>query len=212
MRTELAEVGARVVDSYPFSANGTEDQAHLLAKSEVDGLFGYLGAINPTRLRYVLDAGMAFLPVTFANHFDGGRAVAQLEALGIPQGTTTFLDVENVWPTPLNSNTLVMSSDLLIARIDAWAEAIDHAGYEPGLYPGSPQPLTSDQLWKLKVRRYWDALSEERDVNGDLARPRCGFCVSQMYPSRVWRDTGVLVDVNMIGEDFLKRLPTWVVG
>jgi hypothetical protein len=33
-----------------------------------------------------------------------------------------------------------------------------------------------------------------------------------MYPSRVWRDTGVLVDVNMIGEDFLKRLPTWVVA
>ena len=210
MRAELSEVGARVVDSYPFSAAGTPLQADSLASRGIDGVFGYLGAIDADRVGYVLDAGMAFMPVTLANDFDGSRAVARMQALGLPQGTTCFLDVENVWPSQINAHTLVQPVSALIARIDDWAAHVDGAGFEPGLYVGSPQPLTSAELWSLKVRRYWNALSAERDRYGDLAEPQCGWCVFQMYPSKTWRDTGVLVDVNMIGEDYMGRRPTWV--
>lgn len=211
MRAELAEVGARVVDSYQFSATGTLLQAQELKASGIDAVFGYLGVIDAVRLGYVLDTGMAFLPVTLANDFDGARAVARMQALGVPPGVTCFLDVENVWPSQVNAHTLVMPVSLLESRIDDWASHVDAATFEPGLYPGSPQPLTSEQLWQRKVRRYWNALSDERDLNGQLAEPQCGWCVFQMYPSKVWRNTGVLVDMNMIGEDYMGRRPTWAV-
>ena len=64
MRTELARVGARVVDSYPFSLGGTAVQAKALKAAAIDCLVGYLGVINGARLRHILDAELAFMPVS----------------------------------------------------------------------------------------------------------------------------------------------------
>lgn len=203
MKTERAFVGARGVDSLPFSQGGTTAQAEALAASGIEFFVGYLGVINGARLKRLLDAGVAFMPVTLASAYNGATSVAQCKALGLPSGTTVWLDLEGkaAYDTP---------APALIAKINAWADAVKAAGYEPGLYVGSPQPLTSEELYALRVVRYWNALSRESDRNGKLAEPRCGWCMWQMNDSVIWKGTGVFVDVNMIGKDFQGRLPTWV--
>lgn len=205
MQSETAFVGARGVDSFPYSLGGTCAQARALKASGVDFFVGYLGRMNPERLGFILDAGLAFMPVTVANTYDGVRSALQAKALGLPAGCTVWLDLEGktAYETPPSQ---------LIAKINTWADAIKAAKYEPGLYVGSPQPLTGEELWKLNVVRYWKAPSRVFDRFG---RPwdgpeKCGFCMWQMWPQHTWKDTGVFVDVNMIGQDHLGRLPTWV--
>lgn len=206
MRTALAEVGARGVDSYPYSLGGTADQARKLAASGVDFVVLYLGVANAARVKHVLDAGMAFMPVTLAARYDGAAAVAQCKALGLPAGCTVWLDLEgkSSYETP---------APALIAKINAWADAVKAAGYQPGLYIGSPQPLTAGELYALRVVRYWKAPSRVVDRFGTSSDgPQCGFCMWQMWPQKHWRNSGVFVDVNMIGQDFKERLPAWVVA
>ena len=70
--------------------------------------------------------------------------------------------------------------------------------------------LTSTELYKLPVDRYWHSMSRVTDSSGALAEPGCGFCMYQMKPS-VMRG-GVWVDVNVTQEDNFGRVPNWVVG
>ena len=211
MNVEKIPVGARLVDSEPFSRGGTAAQAKRLRETGIDGLVGYLGTMNTTRLRYVLDAGLGFMPVTYAGEYFDGAAdeLKHLRDLGLPAGLTVMLDLEGKksygWP-PQD----------LIAKIDAWALAIQKAGYIAGLYIGSPQPLTGEELARLRVTRYWCAPSLVLDRNGRswAEPPGLGFCMRQMWPQRHWpNDTDpdrVWVDVNMVGEDRRARVPTWI--
>lgn len=206
MITEPASVGARGVDSYPFSLGGTSDQALALARCGIDFFVGYLGVISKTRLQYILDAGLAFMPVTIAAQYDGKVSAKACQELGLSPGCTVWLDLEG---TP-SYNT---PPDVLIARINAWADAVAAAGYQPGLYVGSPQPLTGEELYKLRVVRYWKAPSRVFDRNGKAwDGPACGWCMYQCWPQLHWRDTGVFVDVDFVQEDFRGRVPSWVRG
>lgn len=212
MKTEVAWAGARVVDSLPYSQGGTAQQAAALAASGVEGFVGYLGAMNPARLKYILDAGLGFMPVTFAGEYKDGAAdeLAQLAALGIPKGATVWLDLEgiNAWNTPAAE---------LIKLIEAWATAIVGAGYMAGLYVGAPQPLTGKQLFALKgITRYW--LGQGRCIGKDGldAYPDCGWCMRQDWHNQgngmYFKKTGVLVDTNAVQADHRGRLPVWVVA
>jgi hypothetical protein len=207
-------VGSRIIDSLPFSQGGTSIQAAALRADAVDGVVGYLGAMNRTRLEYVLGAGMGFMPVTFAGAYKnagGAKSVAQLKALGVLPGTTVWLDVEGkeAWDTPPAQ---------LMALIDAWNDPVIDAGYIPGLYVGAPQPLNGAQLYALKSKRYW--LGQGRCVGRDGldAYPRCGWCMRQDWHGEVekmglvWRRSGVLVDTNGVQKDHFNRLPTWMVA
>lgn len=203
MIVQKAWVGARGVDSLQFSQTGSRAQAEGMRRAGADFFVGYLGAMSPLRLQFLIESGLAFMPVTFANQFDGPRAVAQCMNLGLPAGCTVWLDLEG-------KAVYDMRPDKLSGIINAWADAVARGGYQPGLYVGSPQPLTSEELFALHCVRYWDAMSEECDRFGKLARPRCGFCMSQLNPSRDWG--GVWSDIDFIGQDFLGRLPSWVQG
>jgi hypothetical protein len=211
MKTETAFVGARVVDSLPFSQSGTAEQARALKATGVDGFVGYLGAMNRTRLNCLLDNGISFMPVTFAGEYKDGAAdeLAQLRALGIPGGCTVWLDLEglNAWNTPANE---------LIRLINNWAKDIKTGGWLPGLYVGAPQPLTGPQLYALGVYRYWLGIGRCVGKDGKDAYPDCGWCMRQDWHGQkngmLWKNTGVLVDTNAIQCDHNGRLPTWVAG
>ncbi len=198
-----AEIGAHVVDSLPFSQGGTPTQAAALRADGVRCVVGYLGVINPARLALLLAAGLAFMPVTLAARYDGPAAVAQCQALGLPPGVTVWLDLEG-------QSAFKTEPTELIARINAWADAIRAAGFMAGLYVGVPQPLTSAELWSLHVERYWHGQGSVRDRHDALAEPACGWCMTQMFPQHV-RD-GVLVDDDMIGQDYRGRVPSWAIA
>lgn len=202
MRAAYAHVGAVVCDSLPFSQGGTAEQAKALQASGVDAVAGYLGAMTVPRLAALLDAGMAYVPVSFAGEYNDGPAdeMAQLRALGIVAGVTVWLDLEGM-------AAFHAEPSVLIGKINAWALAVEAAGYVPGLYVGVPQPLTSSELGALAVKRYWRGQGSVRDRRNALAEPTPGWCMTQMFPSVV--RGGVLVDCNMVGQDYKGRVPTW---
>lgn len=211
MKVEAAFVGARVVDSLPFSQGGTAAQACALKASGVDGLVGYLGAMSPPRLAAVLGAGLSYMPVTFAGEYKDLAAdeIAQLTALSIPAGATVWLDLEGLEAYHTDPNKL-------IALINGWGSAIAGAGWMPGLYVGAPQPLTSAELYSLQVVRYWWGLGRCVDRYGQLAEPTCGWCMKQQFHGEpngmMWKDTGVFVDTNGVEKDYRGRAPAWVVN
>lgn len=205
MRAVTIVSGSRGVDSLPFSNAGTRAQADALRCSGVDFFVGYLGAIDKVRLDHLLDAGLGFMPVTFANQFDGARAAQQSLLLGLPTGTTVWLDMEGM-------SVLRTPPPELSAQINRWATDVAKAGFTPGLYVGAPQPFTSEELYALKVTRYWKAGSRILDRNGRLAEPGCGWCMYQLLPQCFWPAREALgatfVDVDFVQEDYRGRLPT----
>ncbi len=143
--------------------------------------------------------------MTTAGQYDGQLAVKQLQALGTPPGHAVFLDLEGL--TAFHANV-----PELITKIQLWAKYVTAAGYIAGLYVGSPQPLTSDELWKLAgITLYWRGQGSIRDRFNNLAEPtKCGWCLTQAYPSINVPLAGILVDSNLVGQDYLGRIPTLV--
>ena len=203
MKAVVSTVGQVLCDSLPFSQSGTRAQALAMRAAGADGFAGYLGVINKERVQFIVDAGIGYLPVTLAGEYNDGAAdeVASLRNLGIPAGVTVFLDLEGL--SAFRTDPVVLAD-----KINAWADNIAHAGYIPSLYVGVPQPFTSNELWKLRVQRYWKGQGSLRDRYNALTEPTgCGFCLTQMYPSHP--RGGVWTDSNMIGCDFKGRTPVW---
>lgn len=194
-------VGSLVCDSLPFSMGGTAGNASALKAAGYVALAGYLGAMNKARLGALHGAGLGYIPVTFGGEYEDGPLdeLAQLKALGVCAGTTVFLDMEGL---------KAFKADVpnLLVQLRAWATAIVGAGYVAGLYMGVPQPLTSAEAMALPFTRYWKGQGSLRDRSNALVEPACGFCMTQMYPS-ITRG-GVLIDANIVGQDFRGRVPT----
>jgi hypothetical protein len=195
--TRPVGVGSRVIDSLPFSQGGSVQQAMDLRADGVEVLVGYLGVITDDILGHALDAGLAFMPVTLAGAWDGASAVARCKGLGLPAGITVWCDLEG-------DHAFVAGAGV-IPKLAAWAQAIAAAGYMPGLYVGVPQPLTSEELFSLPFVRYWRGQGSIRDRHNALAEPKCGWCMTQAYPQHMRR--GVLVDDDMVSQDYFGRVP-----
>ncbi len=205
MKVISAPVGRLVLDSYPFSISGGLATAQNFASMGAKGVALYLGAATAKTLQDVLGAGMGAFGVTLAGHYDGQAGVKQAQAMGFPKGASMFLDLEGL--TAYHTDPLV-----LISMIQAWSLAMVTAGYKAGLYVGSPQPLTSEELWKLtNITMYWRGQGRIVDRLGNLAEPtKCGWCLTQSYPSALVG--GVLTDSNLVGQDYLGRCITLVVA
>lgn len=199
MKAAPARVGARGTDSVQAI-----DAAHAkaLKAAGIDFCERYLGSLTRAELDAITGAGLACMVVTFADQFDGHASAAQCDALGLPKGCTVFLDVEGqaAWK---------MDPVVLAGKINAWADAIKAAGFEPGIYVGVPQPLTSDELFNLRVVRYWRGIGRVTDRHGNLSEPTCGYCMHQCNDSQMV--AGVWADFDFIEKDYSGRLPTWVV-
>jgi hypothetical protein len=201
-----APVGARLIDSLPFSRGGTALGAKALATAEVDGVALYLGAATPVQVNACLDAGLGMVGVTFGGAYDGAAAVRQAEALGMPPGWPIFLDLEgpDAFKTPISE---------LTRKVVDWVAPVRAAFFLPCLYVGVPQPFTSEELWKLPVVRYWKGQGLARDRFGNAVEPDvCGWTMTQMWPSQLCG--GILVDHNMVGHDYANggRTLPWAVA
>jgi len=167
----------------------------------------YLGGATQQEVTDILASGLALMLVTYSRTSgwvpskdlgdkDGVAAVARAKALGAPPAVTIWLDLEGC-AGPASATT---------EWVNAWADKIKMAGYEPGLYVGAaPGGLDSKSLYALRVVRYWHSCSEVPEV------ATCGYCMRQLRP---WNAMvgGVQVDVDVIEEDLKHRLPTWIVA
>lgn len=167
------------------------DALALVAKGAVFRL-GYIDKVTPEEIADGQSVGLAFGPVTYALEFDGAHTVARLQALGIPQGVTVWLDVEGQNLDP----------GVMMSKIDTWAKTVQAAGYIAGLYIGAGCPLTEDQLQALAVTRYW------RSVSRVVQPTTRQTCMIQHRPPNVMV-AGKLVDVDTIEADFEGAVPTF---
>jgi Domain of unknown function (DUF1906) len=199
MKTAQAFVGARGTDSVTIITAAT---AAKFKTSGLDFCLQYLGTVTAAEVLAITAAGLAFMPVTYADQFDGLETVSELKALGLSEGCTVWLDLESIG-TDIAIPTLKQ-------QINQWATDVIAAGFQPGLYVGANSQLTSLELYQLSVVRYWHSESRILDRNGQPAEPACGYCAFQLYPTQIWE--GVSVDLDFIQQDYLGRLPFWVVS
>jgi hypothetical protein len=188
LAVQKAVVGARGIDTVTTL---TSESAAALKAYGFSFAIRYLGSIGAFEVAAITGAGLLLSFVTYADKWDGAATVAELEALGIPAGATIWLDVESVNEP----------ATMVIGKINAWANAVSSAGYQPGLYVGAAQPLTAAELYALGVVRYWHSMSS-------VPTPSCGFCQLQLYPTV--QVAGVSVDIDVIQQDYEGRLPMLV--
>ena len=200
MKAESAWVGARGVDCVTLLDGHLSEG--LAASGKCDFVVQYLGSVNAAGLQEIAQSGLAVMVVTYADVWNPESTVAELKAIDYPAGCTVWLDVEGVNAT--------FGSSTLISNVNTWAAAVSAAGWQPGLYVGANALLTSSELTALAVVRYWRGMSRIVDRNGALAEPASGFCCTQLYPTQTI--AGVSVDVDVIGQDWQGRLPTWCVS
>jgi hypothetical protein len=125
----------------------------------------------------------------------GTAAAGNGGVIGLPAGMSLWLDLEEVASYATATDT--------IGYVNAWAKQVRTAGYEPGLYVGASQPLSSDELyWRLTVRQYWRSASTVPDISYR------GYCMAQaLAPSPV---AGVSIDRDVIMADAFGGVPMWL--
>lgn len=208
MKAQTASHAARGFDTV---TNITKHAADLAADG-FDFAIRYWPALASDELHAILDASLALMLVSYGGHFPLGlphRAVehadtmlTKLDALGIPQGSTLWYDLEGIEHE--------RSAADIIDPLNAWADHVAQHGHVPGLYVGAQPRLTSMQLQKLHFVRYWKGLSRLIDPDGHITEPAVGWCCYQLFPT-VHRN-GVDIDVDVVQHDFRGRLPTWIVA
>jgi Domain of unknown function (DUF1906) len=144
----------------------------------------------------ILNSGVALMPVQHvrkqgwsANQSlgqgDGQNAVSNVQDVGFPSGVNVWCDLEGV-----SSNVQLQD---VIDYCQAWQEAVNMAGYVPGLYVGAGALLTGQQLYDLPFQHYWRSQSRVPDI------PTRGYQVIQLLPSI--QINGIAVDIDIVRDD-----------
>lgn len=207
MKAATSSVGALGVDTI---ATITSAQAHSLESSGFSFVVRYLGGLTAVELSEILGEGLAVMPVTYSRgggwipsgalgQTDGTTTVSQLYALKFPVGVTVWCDLEGMAGTVADT----------IAYAEAWGALVQAAGYIPGVYVGAGVPLTSAELYALEnIHAYWHSCSEVPEV------ATCGYQMIQLTPPNIIFHKSVTVDplevdIDVIQQDRLGRLPSW---
>lgn len=154
----------------------------------------------------ILQAGLALMPVQHVRtsgwspteslgQQDGQQAVANAQQVGFPTGVNIWCDLEGV-------NTAAVASDVL-AYCNAWYDAVQNAGFIPGLYVGSSAILNGQQLYSLPFQHYWQSQSIVPEL------PARGYQLIQLYPTLTLN--GISVDVDVTQNDHAGGQAQWLV-
>ena len=154
------------------------------------------GDLSPNEATDILNSGLALMPVQHVRNQgwspnqalgqqDGQNAVTNAQAVGFPTGVNVWCDLEGV-------SSAVQPQDV-IDYCQAWYEAVDAAGYLPGLYVGAGALLTGQQLYDLPFQHYWRSQSRVPDI------PTRGYQVIQFLPSI--QVNGISVDFDVVQND-----------
>lgn len=112
---------------------------------------------------------------------------------GLPQGMNIWCDLEGVAPGTTAAD--------VIAYCQAWYNAVNGAGYIPGIYVGYDVVLSPQQLYEsLSFRHYWQA------YNGPQVAVR-GFQLVQKPQVNV---AGFDIDPDVTQIDNLGGIPQWL--
>ncbi|MGT2503562.1 DUF1906 domain-containing protein [Bradyrhizobium guangxiense] len=212
LRVEPAEAGMHGVDA---NTKLTATTAKALKDAGFKFAIRYLSRkakppakdLTADELDIILDAGLAVMAVQHVAPSGwtpsdtlgvecGGNAAAHARAVGLPEKSSVWLDLEGIAEgTPASA---------VIAYCNAWFKEVESAGYTTGVYVGANCILSADQLYlNLKTKHYWKSGSNVPDI------PHRGYCMVQhIIPDD--KIGGVAIDRNVTLVDALGSAPMLV--
>jgi len=163
------------------------------------------GDLSDQEATDILSSGLALMPVqhTRARGWPpsqslgqqyGQSAAANAQSIGFPVGVNVWCDLEGV-------NATAQAQDV-IDYCEAWYQAVNAAGYVPGIYVGGGAVLTGRQLYDLPFEHYWRSQSNVPDI------PTRGYQLLQLLPS--FSVNGAEVDMDVAQNDKQGGHPLWL--
>ncbi len=144
----------------------------------------------------ILNSGLALMavqhvrnpgwsPSAIMGQQDGQNAASNAEQIGFPSGVNVWCDLEGV-------NKTAAPQDVA-DYCQSWYNAVNSAGYIPGLYVGYQAILNGEQLYGLSFQHYW------RSQSTVPAIPNRGYQLVQFPPSVT--ANGIAIDVDFMQAD-----------
>jgi hypothetical protein len=144
----------------------------------------------------ILNSGLALMPVQHVRlpgwsptqslgQQYGQSAATNAQSVGFPAGVNVWCDLEGVNPAA--------APDDVIAYCEAWFQAVNAAGFFPGIYVGASAILTGQQLFDLSFKHYWRSQSRVPEI------PTRGYQLLQLYPAI--SINGIAVDIDITQND-----------
>jgi hypothetical protein len=200
---ESAKPFARGVDTIDST-----DLAKLAPQVRAEGFdfaYVYLGGATAAQCIAIASV-MPIIPVTFGNRTDPSEAIGNMTNMGLP-----WKDPSTGTPATLLLDAEAQSNPVasLIATWNAWAAGIQKAGARAGIYEGEENtPVTAEQYGDLLFTGYWKSASAVPlpTFHGQSI----GWMCTQFLPANYKLQCGLVVDVDMIAEDYFGRVPTWM--
>jgi len=153
----------------------------------------------------ILNSGLALMPVQHVRepgwfpsqglgNEDGQNAAANAQNVGFPVEVNIWCDLEGVNP----------AADVaaVLDYCRAWYNAVNVAGYTPGLYVGYDTLLNGQQLYDLPFQHYWRSQSSVPDI------PTRGYQLLQLFPSII--ANGIAIDLDVTRNDAEGGQAQWV--
>jgi hypothetical protein len=198
---ESATPFARGVDT--IDSAGLASLASQVRAEGFDFAYVYLGGATAAQCIAIATV-MPIIPVTFGNRTDPSEALGNMVNMGLPlrvngASATLLLDAE----------AQSEAAPALISAWNGWAGGIQKAGARAGIYEGEENtPLTGDEYGALLFTSYWKSASAVPLPT--LHGTPIGWQCTQFLPADYKLKCGLVVDVDMIGEDYRGRVPTWL--
>lgn len=176
MQLSNLSLGCKVVDSY--SPLGSSDAAALV-KGGVEAVARYVDDITAAELAAILASGLkvffvvtappnGFAPTTTLATAKHSAANAKLVSLGVPPGTTVFVDMES--PGGLVADQLQYME----------AACACFPTFKAGLYIGCGVAATGKEIYSVPSSTiYWKGGSRPVDRLGNIQEPDCGWALFQ---------------------------------
>ena len=200
---ESARPFARGVDTVDSA-----DLARLAPQVKAEGYdfaYVYLGGATAAECTAIASV-MPIIPVTFGNRYDPNEALTHLAAMGLPkQDAVTGVRASILLDTEAQGD----SASVLSQKINDWCRGIQGAGPFAGVYEGEENtPMSADQWGALLATLYWKSASLVPcpTYHGQPI----GWCCTQLLPANYKLQCGLVVDADVIAQDYRGRVPTWM--
>jgi hypothetical protein len=135
-----------------------------------------------------------WIPTADLGTQDGTMAAKNATLAGLPIGINIWCDLEAVKDTTPATDVITYCTN--------WYNAVNQAGYVPGLYVGYQPILVSAQLYQLPFTSFWRSQSNVPNVGSR------GYQMIQLYAEIEL--FGIKLDVDITQSDFKNSQVTWV--
>lgn len=200
---ESAKVFARGVDTVDSA-----DLARLALQVKSEGFdfaYVYMGGATAAQCQAIASV-MPIIPVTFADRFDPSEAIGNMTKMNLP-----FKDPVTGTPATalLDAEGRSDPAATLISNWNAWAAGIQKVGLRAAIYEGNEDTIvTADQYGSLLMTGYWKSGSLVPCPT--FKGQPIGWMCTQFLPANHKLQCGLVVDVDVIAQDYKGRVPTWM--